>query len=98
MSGFRLKSIPKVSIAPPPLDTPVDRCERLQRAVAGMPEVYVKHDLYIGSLVWGNKVRKLEYCYAEAQRLGADTVITCGGIQSNHALLRPKRPGGLDLR
>jgi 1-aminocyclopropane-1-carboxylate deaminase/D-cysteine desulfhydrase-like pyridoxal-dependent ACC family enzyme len=50
-----------------------------------MPEVYVKHDDYIGSLVWGNKVRKLEYCYAEAKRLGADTLITCGGTQSNHA-------------
>jgi D-cysteine desulfhydrase len=50
-----------------------------------MPEIYIKHDDYIGSLVWGNKVRKLEYCYAEAQRLGANTIITCGGIQSNHA-------------
>ncbi|MCX6225451.1 MAG: D-cysteine desulfhydrase family protein [Bacteroidia bacterium] len=79
----RLSSIPKVSIAP--LNTPVERCDRLRQAVPGMPEVYVKHDDYIGSLVWGNKVRKLEYCYAEALRLGADTVITCGGIQSNHA-------------
>lgn len=79
----KFSSIPRVSIAP--LDTPVERCERLERAVVGMPEVYVKHDDYIGSLVWGNKVRKLEYSYAEALNLGADTVITCGGIQSNHA-------------
>jgi len=79
----RLSSIPRVSIAP--LDTPVERCDRLRQAVPGMPEVYVKHDDYIGPLVWGNKVRKLEYSYAEALRLSADTVITCGGIQSNHA-------------
>ena len=79
----KLSTIPRLSIAP--LNTPVERCDRLRQAVAGMPEVYVKHDDYIGSLVWGNKVRKLEYCYAEAQRLGADTVITCGGVQSNHA-------------
>jgi len=79
----KLSSIPRISIAP--LDTPVERCDRLRKAVPGMPEVYVKHDDYIGSLVWGNKVRKLEYCYAEAQRLGANTLITCGGIQSNHA-------------
>ncbi|MFA5817400.1 MAG: D-cysteine desulfhydrase family protein [Bacteroidales bacterium] len=79
----KLSSIPRLPIAP--LNTPVERCGRLQQAVAGMPEVYVKHDDYIGSLVWGNKARKLEYCYAEAQRLGADTIITCGGIQSNHA-------------
>lgn len=79
----KLSSIQRLPIAP--LITPIDRCERLQLAVDGMPEVYVKHDDYIGSLVWGNKVRKLEYCYAEARRLGADTIITCGGIQSNHA-------------
>ncbi|MFA6128956.1 MAG: D-cysteine desulfhydrase family protein [Bacteroidales bacterium] len=78
-----LASIPRISIAP--LDTPIDRCDRLRQAVPGMPEVYVKHDDYIGSLVWGNKLRKLEYCYAEAKRLGADTIITCGGTQSNHA-------------
>lgn len=75
--------IPRIPVVP--LDTPVERCERLQNAVPGMPEVYVKRDDYIGSLVLGNKVRKLEYCYAEARRQGADTVITCGGIQSNHA-------------
>lgn len=83
MIMVKLSSIPRLPIAP--LDTPVDRCERLRQAVPGMPEVYVKHDDYIGSLVWGNKLRKLEYCYAEAKRLGADTLITCGGIQSNHA-------------
>lgn len=76
-------SIPRVSIAP--LHTPVERCGRLQRTVPGMPEIYAKRDDYIGSLVWGNKLRKLEYCYAEALRLGADTLITCGDIQSNHA-------------
>lgn len=84
-------SIPRVSIAP--LDTPVDRCERLRQAVPGMPEVYVKHDEYIGSLVWGNKMRKLEYCYAEALRMGADTILTCGGIQSNHARITAQTAG-----
>lgn len=69
--------IARIPIAP--LNTPLERCDRLQQAVTGMPEIYVKHDDYIGSLVWGNKVRKLEYCYAEAQHLGADTIITCGG-------------------
>jgi 1-aminocyclopropane-1-carboxylate deaminase/D-cysteine desulfhydrase-like pyridoxal-dependent ACC family enzyme len=79
----RLNAIPRVPIAP--LNTPVERCYRLQAAVPGMPEIWVKHDEYIGPLVWGNKVRKLEYSYAEALRQGADTVITCGGLQSNHA-------------
>jgi D-cysteine desulfhydrase len=33
----------------------------------------------------GNKIRKLEFLLAEAQRTGAEQVITCGGEQSNHA-------------
>jgi D-cysteine desulfhydrase len=33
----------------------------------------------------GNKIRKLEYLLAAARAQGADTVITCGGLQSNHA-------------
>lgn len=37
-----------------------------------------------GSGLSGNKVRKLEYLIADARRLGADTLITCGGVQSNH--------------
>ncbi|MFW6263114.1 MAG: 1-aminocyclopropane-1-carboxylate deaminase/D-cysteine desulfhydrase [Thermotogota bacterium] len=36
---------------------------------------------FVGS---GNKIRKLEYLLYEAKKLGADTVVTCGGIQSNH--------------
>ncbi len=89
--------IPRLSIAP--LNTPVERCTRLQQAVPGMPEIWVKHDDYIGSLVWGNKVRKLEYEYAEAQRLGADTLITCGGIHSNHARITAQtaRKFGFDV-
>ena len=33
----------------------------------------------------GNKVRKLQTVAAEAQSQGADALITCGGVQSNHA-------------
>jgi L-cysteate sulfo-lyase len=80
---IKLSTIPRIAIAP--LNTPVERCNRLMQAVSGMPELYVKHDDYIGPLVWGNKVRKLEYCYAEAMSRGADTILTCGGVQSNHA-------------
>lgn len=32
----------------------------------------------------GNKVRKLEYIFAEILEQGCDTVVTCGGVQSNH--------------
>jgi D-cysteine desulfhydrase len=44
----------------------------------------VKRDDLTGLHWSGNKVRKLEYCLSEAGRINADTIITCGGIQSNH--------------
>ncbi|MBN2731473.1 MAG: D-cysteine desulfhydrase family protein [Balneolaceae bacterium] len=50
-----------------------------------LPNVYIKRDDFIGSLVWGNKLRKLEYALAEAKAHNADTIITCGSIHSNHA-------------
>ena len=48
-------------------------------------EVLVKRDDLTGAELSGNKVRKLEFLFAEAADQGADTVITCGGEQSNHA-------------
>ncbi len=47
--------------------------------------LWVKRDDQTGSLECGNKIRKLQYTVAEAMRQGADTLITCGGLQSNHA-------------
>jgi len=47
-------------------------------------EIWVKHDEITGTEVSGNKIRKLEFCLAEARDQGCNTVITCGGIQSNH--------------
>jgi D-cysteine desulfhydrase len=48
-------------------------------------ELYLKRDDLTGMELSGNKVRKLEFILAEAMDQGADTVITCGGAQSNHA-------------
>src|SRR5262245_8335947 len=48
-------------------------------------EVLVKRDDLTGVELSGNKVRKLEFLFAEAQDQRADVVITCGGEQSNHA-------------
>lgn len=50
-----------------------------------LPEVFVKRDDMTGGPEAGNKIRKLEYLLAEAEARGADTLVTCGGIQSNHA-------------
>ncbi|MCL4103927.1 UNVERIFIED_CONTAM: hypothetical protein GTU68_034789 [Idotea baltica] len=46
--------------------------------------LWIKRDDLTGSILSGNKVRKLEYIVAHAQDEGCDTLITCGGLQSNH--------------
>ena len=60
------------------------RIEKMKFTHNGV-NVYIKRDDQTGFELSGNKVRKLEYSFAEAKELGCDTVITCGGIQSNHA-------------
>jgi D-cysteine desulfhydrase len=65
------------------LPTPLVKLERLSATLGGVT-VWVKRDEMTGVEVSGNKLRKLEFCIAEAQRQGCDTLITCGGLQSNH--------------
>ena len=48
-------------------------------------ELYIKRDDLTGAGLSGNKIRKLEFVLADALNQGADTVLTCGGAQSNHA-------------
>jgi D-cysteine desulfhydrase len=48
-------------------------------------KVWIKRDDATSGAEGGNKIRKLEFLLAEALARGCDTVLTCGGIQSNHA-------------
>ncbi len=64
------------------LPTPVHCLPRLSEWLG--TEVWVKRDDLTGFGLSGNKVRKLDWLLADAQRKGADTVITTGGLQSNH--------------
>ena len=66
------------------LPTPIEKLERLAKEWRG-PEIYVKRDDLTGMALSGNKIRKLEFVIADAKAKGADLLITCGGIQSNHA-------------
>jgi D-cysteine desulfhydrase family pyridoxal phosphate-dependent enzyme len=50
----------------------------------GGPRLYVKRDDCTGLAFGGNKTRKLEFLLADALAQGADTVVTLGGVQSNH--------------
>lgn len=65
------------------LPTPVQPLDRLSKELAG-PRIWIKRDDLTGFGLSGNKIRKLEFVLAEALQQKADTVITCGGIQSNH--------------
>ena len=61
------------------LPTPIEDFSRLRSGL------WVKRDDFSGCELSGNKVRKLEYLVAEAIAHGADTLITAGDVQSNHA-------------
>lgn len=66
--------------------TPIEKLERLS-GILGGPTVYMKRDDLLGLAGGGNKTRKLEFLMADALSKGADTVITCGAVQSNHCRL-----------
>ena len=66
------------------LPTPLEPLPRLSEALGG-PEIWIKRDDCTGLSTGGNKTRKLEYLMAEAVAEKADTVITQGATQSNHA-------------
>jgi 1-aminocyclopropane-1-carboxylate deaminase len=64
--------------------SPVHRLERLTAHLGGA-EVWAKReDCNSGIAYGGNKTRKLEYLVAEAVALGCDTLVSIGGVQSNH--------------
>jgi D-cysteine desulfhydrase len=64
------------------LPTPLERSRRIGAALG--VNLYWKRDDLTGIELSGNKIRKLEFLFADAEASGADTVVTCGGEQSNH--------------
>ncbi|MEM1402641.1 MAG: D-cysteine desulfhydrase [Pseudomonadota bacterium] len=66
------------------LSTPLEPMNNLTRHLGG-PQLWVKRDDCTGLAGGGNKTRKLEFLMAEAVQQGADTIITQGATQSNHA-------------
>jgi D-cysteine desulfhydrase family pyridoxal phosphate-dependent enzyme len=66
------------------LPTPLHEMPRLSRSLGG-PRLFVKRDDQTGLATGGNKTRKLEFSVAEALRRRADTLVTLGAVQSNHA-------------
>jgi 1-aminocyclopropane-1-carboxylate deaminase/D-cysteine desulfhydrase-like pyridoxal-dependent ACC family enzyme len=65
--------------------TPIEEMSRLRSALGGGPRLLVKRDDSIPFGFGGNKVRKLQMVAVAAMNAAADTLVTLGGIQSNHA-------------
>jgi 1-aminocyclopropane-1-carboxylate deaminase len=65
--------------------TPIEKLERLSKHLGGAVEIFAKRDDCNSGLAFGgNKIRKLEYIVPDAIAAGADTLVTIGGVQSNH--------------
>jgi L-cysteate sulfo-lyase len=79
---MHLSRFPRVKLAH--LPTPLEPMAGLSRHLGG-PNLWIKRDDCTGLSSGGNKTRKLEFLMGEALQHGADTVITQGAIQSNHA-------------
>ncbi len=92
----RLDALPRVALWSGP--TPVDELPRLRAAIGSDPVILAKRDDAIAFGFGGNKVRKLQLVAARARAEGADTLITCGGVQSNHARATAAVAAKLGLR
>src|SRR5580698_4441950 len=65
--------------------TPIEFLPRLTQALGGKVNIFAKRDdCNSGLALGGNKLRKLEYIVPDAIAAGADTLVSIGGVQSNH--------------
>jgi len=79
---MQIGKLPRVRLAA--LPTPLEEMGNLSKKLGG-PRLFIKRDDNTGLAFGGNKARKLEFLMGDALDKGADTIITAGGIQSNHA-------------
>ncbi|MBT8085923.1 MAG: 1-aminocyclopropane-1-carboxylate deaminase [Woeseia sp.] len=65
--------------------SPIEKLDRLSAHLGGDVSLFAKReDCNSGLAFGGNKLRKLEYIIPDALSQGADTLVTIGGVQSNH--------------
>ncbi len=81
-ANMHLSRFPRLHFAH--LPTPLEPMQRLSEALGG-PNLWIKRDDCTGLSSGGNKTRKLEFLMADALEQGADSIITQGATQSNHA-------------
>ncbi|MCX6454183.1 MAG: 1-aminocyclopropane-1-carboxylate deaminase [Actinobacteria bacterium] len=83
MSRAKLESFPREKLTFG--KSPLQRLDRLSEHLGGTVEIWAKReDVNSGLAYGGNKTRKLEYLAAEALAQGCDTLVSIGGVQSNH--------------
>lgn len=73
--------VPRESLAF--LPTPLHRLKHLGDSI-GLDELWIKRDDLTGHSFGGNKTRKMEFVLGDARASKADTIVTVGGLQSNH--------------
>jgi D-cysteine desulfhydrase family pyridoxal phosphate-dependent enzyme len=78
--------------------SPLHELPRLRAAVGGEARLFIKRDDVIPFGFGGNKVRKLAYVTADALAQGADTLLTVGGLQSNHCRATAAAAATLGIR
>lgn len=78
---MKLKLPEKIELARTP--TPIERLENHLHGIEDY-DIFIKRDDLTGSILQGNKIRKLEYFIPLCREQNADILITCGGLQSNH--------------
>lgn len=83
-ADLRFPDVPRLRYTSAP--TEITYLPRVTKFLKG-PKIYVKRDDQLGLAFGGNKTRKLEYLVADALLQGADTLVTGGGVQSNHCRL-----------
>jgi D-cysteine desulfhydrase family pyridoxal phosphate-dependent enzyme len=77
-----IAGLPRLRLAQ--LPTPLEDAKRLTKALRG-PRILLKRDDLTGVGLGGNKVRKLEFVIGRAVAEGVDSLVVCGGFQSNLA-------------
>ena len=67
--------------------TPIEPLKNLSAALGGKINFWIKRDDLLPGCGGGNKTRKLDFSFADALSQGADAIVTCGAVQSNHCRL-----------
>jgi D-cysteine desulfhydrase family pyridoxal phosphate-dependent enzyme len=88
--------LPAIALASGP--SPIEELQNLRRALGGGPRLLIKRDDTLSFAFGGNKVRKMQLVAADALKQHADTLITSGGVQSNHARVTAAAAAKLGMR